>query len=188
MDITARLEELSLSTLIRVIRVIGTWTELCKDVSPWLNAQVVFLNFVVGWCVIFTQLWESKRVWYLSLRVFLVFKWGCEWAEKRREQESPTHESITHPSGLSVIIPSQPAGETQPPTHTCTFSHTHTRMGSGAHRHTFAFIFTSKHLILATHKLHCVHLAATVEQYTLPNSYGLCEFIQPSIPSTDSEQ
>jgi len=72
----------------------------------------------------------------------------------RREQAAPTHNNTTHPSGLR-LIPSQPDGETQPPTH----FHAHTHICTGTRGHASELIFTSKHiirLILATHKLHCV--------------------------------
>lgn len=109
-------------------------------------------------------------------RCIFSLKRGCEWAEKRREQESPTHKPSIWPLRYLSIT-------------TCwwnTASHTRTRAssharaylctGSGIHRRTLVFVFTSKHvisLILATHQLHCVQPAATVEQYsTLPTSYG----------------
>lgn len=66
--------------------------------------------------------------------------WVCSTEENRSLPR------INHPSGLSDIIPSQPAGwntASYRQTRTLTHTHTYACTGCGTHGHTFVFIFTS---------------------------------------------
>lgn len=67
--------------------------------------------------------------------------WVCSTEENRSLPR------INHPSGLSDIIPSQPAGwntASYRQTRTLTHTHTYACTGCGTHGHTFVFIFTSR--------------------------------------------
>lgn len=80
--------------------------------------------------------------------------------------ESRSLPRINHPSGLSVIIPSQPAGEIQPPTHIHALSLMQT------HIYAKAEVLMDTHLCSSSHAHYALNLSNTLAALCATSSNG----------------
>lgn len=162
-------------------------------VWQWQYAQVLLLSSFVGLCNIFTLLCECERVWYLSLRVFLVLNEGV--SEHRREENWSLPRIKHNPS----IWPQRYHSITSCWWNTTSYTHAHFLPRTHMHMHMHRLWYSWTHICVNFHKhtRYSLDLSNTQAVLCATSSNGrtirrtgkqlriVSEFIQLSFPLTN---